>query len=286
MTDNNAVVAATSTKIEIFNNPSFGSVRAFADENGEPWFVAADVARVLDYRTASDAIRYLDDDEADTLKQRIRSENGVEQERQMLIINESGLYNLVFRSRKPEAKKFRKWVTEEVLPSIRKTGSYSVTKNPVDVVVYSDNPLERCKALTAILEKQEEEKLLLEQQKHIAEQERDDVKEAFSRSVVSDNDKLYSTFIKELKMTNPCASSLLKELKIFGKNGHLSDYGDWFKIKVSDNGFPARFVTKLGQEMLIKLFNNNRDKMRAINGTYRYIKPQDRFKEIPEIEYM
>ena len=286
MTDNNAVVAATSTKIETFNNPSFGSVRVSTDENGEPWFVAADVARVLDYRTASDAIRYLDDDEANTLKQRIRSENGVEQERQMLIINESGLYNLIFRSRKPEAKKFRKWVTEEVLPSIRKTGSYSVTKNPVDVVVYSDNPLERCKALTAILEKQEEEKLLLEQQKHIAEQERDDVKEAFSRSVVSDNDKLYSTFIKELKMTNPCASSLLKELKIFGKNGHLSDYGDWFKIKVSDNGFPARFVTKLGQEMLIKLFNNNRDKMRAINGTYRYIKPQDRFKVIPEIEYM
>ena len=286
MTDNNAVVAATSTKIETFNNPSFGSVRVSTDENGEPWFVAADVARVLDYRTASDAIRYLDDDEADTLKQRIRSENGVEQERQMLIINESGLYNLIFRSRKPEAKKFRKWVTEEVLPSIRKTGSYSVTKNPVDVVVYSDNPLERCKALTAILEKQEEEKLLLEQQKHIAEQERDDVKEAFSRSVVSDNDKLYSAFIKELKMTNPCASSLLKELKIFGKNGHLSDYGDWFKIKVSDNGFPARFVTKLGQEMLIKLFNNNRDKMCAIGGTYRYIKPQDRFKVIPEIEYM
>lgn len=155
MTDTNAVVAATSTKIEIFNNPSFGSVRVSTDENGEPWFVAADVARVLDYRTASDAIRYLDDDEADTLKQRIRSENGVEQERQMLIINESGLYNLIFRSRKPEAKKFRKWVTEEVLPSIRKTGSYSVTKNPVDVVVYSDNPLERCKALTAILEKQE-----------------------------------------------------------------------------------------------------------------------------------
>ena len=125
-----------------------------------------------------------------------------------------------------------------------------------------------------------------EEAKAIAEQERDDVKEAFSRSVVSDNDKLYSTFIKELKMTNPCASSLLKELKIFGKNGHLSDYGDWFKIKVSDNGFPARFVTKLGQEMLIKLFNNNRDKMRAINGTYRYIKPQDRFKVIPEIEYV
>ena len=279
MTDNNAVVAAISTKIEIFNNPSFGSVRAFADENGEPWFVAADVCRVLDIQNATDAVKNLDDDEQSRY---CLGSGGSDR----IIINESGMYSLIFRSRKPEAKKFRKWVTEEVLPSIRKTGSYSVTKNPVDVVVYSDNPLERCKALTAILEKQEEEKLLLEQQKHIAEQERDDVKEAFSRSVVSDNDKLYSTFIKELKMTNPCASSLLKELKIFGKNGHLSDYGDWFKIKVSDNGFPARFVTKLGQEMLIKLFNNNRDKMRAINGTYRYIKPQDRFKVIPEIEYV
>ena len=279
MTDNNAVVAAISTKIEIFNNPSFGFVRAFADENGEPWFVAADVCRVLALTNPSEAVKCLDDDEQSKY---CLGSGGSDR----VIINESGMYSLIFRSRKPEAKKFRKWVTEEVLPSIRKTGSYSVTKNPVDVVVYSDNPLERCKALTAILEKQEEEKLLLEQQKHIAEQERDDVKEAFSRSVVSDNDKLYSTFIKELKMTNPCASSLLKELKIFGKNGHLSDYGDWFKIKVSDNGFPARFVTKLGQEMLIKLFNNNRDKMRAINGTYRYIKPQDRFKVIPEIEYM
>ena len=201
-----------------------------------------------------------------------------------IVISESGVYSLVFGSNLPSARQFERWVTKEVLPSIRKTGSYSVTKNPVDVVVYSDNPLERCKALTAILEKQEEEKLLLEQQKHIAEQERDDVKEAFSRSVVSDNDKLYSTFIKELKMTNPCASSLLKELKIFGKNGHLSDYGDWFKIKVSDNGFPARFVTPIGQMMLVNLFNANREKMRAIGGTYRYIKPSDRCQiiKLPE----
>ena len=200
---------------------------------------------------------------------------------------------MILLSKKPEAKKFRKWVTEEVLPALRQDGSYSITKNPVDVVVYSDNPLERCKALTAILEKQEEEKALIEaradkaeEAKAIAEQERDDVKEAFSRSVVSDKDKLYSTFIKELKLTIPCATSILKELKIFGKTGHLSDYGDWFKIKASDNGFPARFVTPMGQMMLINVFNNNRDKMKVINGTYRYIKPQDRFKEIPLIEYM
>ena len=282
-----------SNEISVFNNTQFGSVRAFSDENGEPWFYGNDVAKILGYSELDKAIReHVDEEDRKSLKYKASvkmagslwiNPNDFSSK---IVITESGVYSLVFGSNLPSARQFERWVTKEVLPSIRKTGSYSVTKNPVDVVVYSDNPLERCKALTAILEKQEEEKLLLEQQKHIAEQERDDVKEAFSRSVVSDNDKLYSTFIKELKMTNPCASSLLKELKIFGKNGHLSDYGDWFKIKVSDNGFPARFVTKLGQEMLIKLFNNNRDKMRAINGTYRYIKPQDRFKEIPEIEYV
>ena len=282
MTDNNAVVAAISTKIEIFNNPSFGNIRAFADENGEPWFCVNDVATALGYVNPRNALEK-HCKEKGVAKRDTPTSGGLQV---MTYINEANMYRLVFGSKLETAEQFQDWVVEDVLPTLRKTGSYSVTKNPVDVVVYSDNPLERCKALTAILEKQEEEKLLLEQQKHIAEQERDDVKEAFSRSVVSDNDKLYSTFIKELKMTNPCASSLLKELKIFGKNGHLSDYGDWFKIKVSDNGFPARFVTKLGQEMLIKLFNNNRDKMRAINGTYRYIKPQDRFKVIPEIEYV
>ena len=89
------------------------------DRDGEPWFVAADVCRILDIKNSRDAVADLDDDEkgvanTDTL--------GGKQE--MRVINESGLYNLIFRSRKPEAKKFRKWVTAEVLPSIRKTGMY------------------------------------------------------------------------------------------------------------------------------------------------------------------
>ena len=94
------------------------------EKDGEPWFVAADVARVLDFRDAFNATRVLDDDEADTHNVSIRSANGVEQKREIAVINESGLYHLVLVSRKPEAKKFRKWVTAEVLPSIRKTGMY------------------------------------------------------------------------------------------------------------------------------------------------------------------
>lgn len=87
--------------------------------DGEPWFVAADVARILEYRDAFNATRILDDDEKDTHLMSTPSGN-----QEMSVINESGLYHLIILSRKPEAKKFRKWVTAEVLPSIRKTGMY------------------------------------------------------------------------------------------------------------------------------------------------------------------
>ena len=89
------------------------------EKDGEPWFVAADVARVLDFRDAYNATRVLDDDEKGT--HNVSTPFG---DQEMNVINESGLYHLVLVSRKPEAKKFRKWVTAEVLPSIRRTGAY------------------------------------------------------------------------------------------------------------------------------------------------------------------
>lgn len=95
--------------------------------NGETWFVAKDVCRILGIINHKDAIsKILDDDEKGVATIYPRSSNGVVQRRDVNVINESGLYSLVFQSRKPGAKKFRKWVTMEVLPSIRKTGSYSV----------------------------------------------------------------------------------------------------------------------------------------------------------------
>lgn len=83
------------------------------------WFVAADVAASLQYRMASDMTRGLDDDERGT--QIVRTPSG---DQEMLVINESGLYSAILRSRKPEAKRFKKWVTAEVLPAIRKHGRY------------------------------------------------------------------------------------------------------------------------------------------------------------------
>ena len=97
------------------------SVRTVTDEQGNPWFVAADVCAVLEIRNNRDAISRLDDDEKDVV-----STDTLGGKQEVTIVNESGLYSLIMKSRKPEAKAFKKWVTAEVLPSIRKTGSYSV----------------------------------------------------------------------------------------------------------------------------------------------------------------
>ena len=91
-------------QIQVFNNPDFGDVRVVM-KDGVPWFVAADVCRVLELTNPTVALERLDDDTN--------------------IINKSGLYALTLTSRKPNAKKFRKWLTNEVVPSIFRMGSYS-----------------------------------------------------------------------------------------------------------------------------------------------------------------
>ncbi|WP_417283708.1 Bro-N domain-containing protein [Comamonas sp.] len=97
--------------------------------NDQPWFVATDVANTLGYRSAPDASRHLDDDEKGT--QIVRTPGG---DQKLTIISESGLYALVLRSRKPEARKFAKWVTSEVLPSIRQTGGYNAPQTDIHLV--------------------------------------------------------------------------------------------------------------------------------------------------------
>lgn len=94
------------------------------EKDSTPWFVAADVCAILEIGNVSMALSRLDDDEAGITTIDTRSENGVEQRRDVSVVSESGLYALIFTSRKPEAKRFRKWVTSEVLPAIRKAGVY------------------------------------------------------------------------------------------------------------------------------------------------------------------
>ena len=115
----NQLTTTNSNPFQIFNHPAFGFVRVVV-KDGEPWFVGKDVAEVLAYARPSEAIRKHIDKE-DTLFWRTLT-NGGEQE--MLIINESGLYSLMLRSKLPQARDFKRWVTSEVLPSIRKHGGY------------------------------------------------------------------------------------------------------------------------------------------------------------------
>lgn len=107
-------------ELMIFDEPRFGEIRATV-ENGEPWFVAADVCRALGLGDAGKAASRLDDDELT----RIKIGSGG-QRREVIAVNEPGLYSLVLGSRKPEAKAFKRWVTHDVLPAIRRQGAYAL----------------------------------------------------------------------------------------------------------------------------------------------------------------
>lgn len=108
--------------IQKFTNDEFGTIRV-ADNNGEPWFVAKDVCSALGLGRQQDSTRYLDADEKGECL--VNTTSG---DQQMVIVSEPGFYKLVMKSRKPEAKAFQRWVTHEVLPSIRKQGGYMTAR--------------------------------------------------------------------------------------------------------------------------------------------------------------
>ena len=105
-------------ELMIFQNPEFGEIRT-AEVNGEPWFCLADICRPLGIRP-TDCKARLKQDGVDTINLTDR----IGRPAQMLFVNEANLYRAIFQSKKPEAERFTDWVTEEVLPSIRKTGRY------------------------------------------------------------------------------------------------------------------------------------------------------------------
>lgn len=112
-------------ELQIFQNKEFGEIRSLVINN-EPWFVGKDVAEALGYKNSKNAVPTHVDEE-DKLSTQIEYTG---QKRNVTVINESGLYSLILSSKLPNAKKFKRWVTSEVLPTLRKTGSY--TKVPTD----------------------------------------------------------------------------------------------------------------------------------------------------------
>lgn len=119
MTSN--TISNNNAMVKIFESEQFGQVRTVMVDN-EPWFVAIDVCKALDISNSRDAISRLDEDEKNT----VALTDGNRGNPNMAIVSESGLYSLTMRSRKPEAKQFKRWITHDILPTLRKTGTYSM----------------------------------------------------------------------------------------------------------------------------------------------------------------
>ena len=136
-------------ELKIFKNEAFGEIRT-VEIGGEPWFVGKDVAEVLGYKDTADSIKKHVDDE-DKLTRRF-TDSG--QSREMYIINESGLYSLILSSKLPNAKAFKRWVTSEVLPAIRKHGLYATDElldNP-DLIIQMASKLKEEREAREVLE--------------------------------------------------------------------------------------------------------------------------------------
>ena len=129
-----------NNKLAVFSNPDFGEVRTL-EINGEPWFVGKDIAEALGYSNARDALfRHVDEEDKNT----VVIPDGNKGNPNQTIINESGLYSLIMSSKMEKAKEFKRWVTSEVLPSIRKTGAYNVVQTVSDKQL--DVEMEKAKA--------------------------------------------------------------------------------------------------------------------------------------------
>lgn len=141
------VSTTTASSIQTFTNTDFGSVRV-VDVNGEPWFVAADVCKALEIEKTDRALSRLDDDEKGA-----HSVSTLGGKQKVAIVNEPGLYSLVLGSRKPEAKAFKRWISHEVIPSIRKHGAYMTPEKLREVILSPDVMVEVCMNLKAEQEK-------------------------------------------------------------------------------------------------------------------------------------
>lgn len=136
--------------LQIFKNDTFGQVRILEKDN-ELWFVAKDVCDCLEIKNTTDALKRLDNDE--------RSRFNLGRQGETNIVNEYGLYNLVLSSRKPEAKEFKRWITHDVIPQIRKTGTYSmnIPKSLPEALRAYANEVELHNTTKAIVAQQEQQ---------------------------------------------------------------------------------------------------------------------------------
>lgn len=206
--------------------------------NNEPWFVASDIASALEYRDAYDMTRILDDDEKGT--HNLRTPGG---EQLLSIINESGLYSAILRSRKPEAKAFKKWVTSDVLPSIRKTGSYQSKQFKI--------PATLSEALRLAADQADQ----IEQQKQVIAIQAP--KAAFADRIASaDKGTLLGNFAKTVGIGPKNLFKVLRDARILmsGGNRHNLPYQEYIErgyFEVTERTYEVNYETRIAFTPLI-----------------------------------
>ena len=232
-----------SNEIKIFNNPLFGSVRAFADEKGEPWFCGKDVAERLGYVDPSSVIsKRVDDDDKTTLPIR---QDGSNYQTNVSFINESGLYTLVLGSQLPEAKAFRKWVTGEVIPSIRKHGMYATPVTIENMIADPDFAI----SLLNTLKEERIARQQAEEAKAIAEKERDVYSDMVDDVMQDDHTYTATEIAKDLGLRSAnVLNKWLVEIGFFYKSGkYYMPYS-----KYSQKGFTSHKLYDTGHGFNVK----------------------------------
>ena len=211
-------------KIEIFKNENFGEIRTMTNEKGETFFVGKDVAKSLGYSNTRDALnKHVDAEDKTTVAIR---DTGSNYKTQAIIINESGLYALILSSKLPQAKKFKSWVTGEVLPQIRKTGGYIPTHDA------QGRDLTDLEIMSRALEIQrrtiEDHKRLIEEMAPKAE---------YADEVLDSVSCLTTTQIaKELNMTAQELNRSLCSMKVqYGQSGQYLLYANYARQGLAQN---------------------------------------------------
>lgn len=207
--------------LKIFNNHEFGQIRTVIDENNEPWFVAIDICNALELTNPTVAVSRLDDDEK--AKFNLGLSGGATN-----VVNEYGLYNLVLASRKKEAKQFKRWITHEVIPAIRKDGGY--------MLVNRDNSEEEIMAKAVLIAQKSMERLKLENK------QKDQIigelkpKADYVDKILQNKSLIkVSAIAKDYGMSAQEMNKLLHELRIQYNQG-----GQWLLYaKIQDKGYTS-----------------------------------------------
>jgi prophage antirepressor-like protein len=233
---------------ELINfNFDSNEIRTLAIE-GEPWFVAKDICNSLDLFDVNKAVQGLEEEEKLVRKLFVSGQN-----RDLLMINESGLYSLILRSYKPEAKRFKKWITSEVLPSLRKTGTYEIqprTDEEIIAIGY-EKAMKKLRLLEA--SNIQKDLKLIEQKPKV---------EAYDTFMTGKNAQLVGVVAKTFGMGRNKLFELLREEKILmADNVPYQDYLQYFEViqksvKIRDEiiNKPVPLINPHGVSYLAKRF--------------------------------